>query len=112
MLRFRFRRPTQHSLQTNVWSAWFPPERPAEKQSGISGALQFGFLMLGVFLLLPVRSSNCGVSSFFTKQALMNLSPTMSIEEYGPPSTVHLTELSFTANSWSQHFFLILPSGS
>ena len=52
MLRFRFRRPTQHSLQTNVWSAWFPPERPAEKQSGISGALQFGFLMLGVFLLL------------------------------------------------------------
>ena len=39
-------------MQTNVWSAWFPPERPAEKQSGISGALQFGFLMLGVFLLL------------------------------------------------------------
>jgi signal transduction histidine kinase len=52
MLRFRFRRPTQHPLQTNGWFDWFAAELPAEKQSEISGALHFGFLILGVFLLL------------------------------------------------------------
>ena len=52
ILQFRFLRPSQHPLQTNVWFAWFSIERPTEKQLGISGALQFAFLILGVFLLV------------------------------------------------------------
>src|SRR3974390_1954983 len=52
ILQVRFLRPSQHPLQTNVWFAWFSIERPTEKQLGISGALQFAFLILGVFLLV------------------------------------------------------------